>query len=275
MTRTATKTTTMTSTTTNTSPAGVAATEPPPARRRSTGRRVLGAVALACAAGVVLWAGGRGRPDAAAVAPPPQVQGRKLVDYGRGATVPPSQSNPNTASAEGAKAAIALATGKLDFTNAAQMEKRTIREIPIVMDGDYRKVTFTQMGSWEYKPPAIPKEGEVPPALTSIERFPPPIRDLNGEKISVEGYMIPVEVDRDKVKSFVFVSSPLVCCFGLVPKLNEWFLVRMAGDGRAFIMMDLPITVRGRLSLGEEIKNRSIVSLYRIEADEVVGPRDF
>ncbi len=237
---------------------------------RSPARRMAGAFAILAALALVLWATAIRRPGPSAA--PTPVSGRKLSEFGQAPVPPP----PPPAAPTGSPAEPAIAApARLDFTTPLEMEKRTIKSIPVVMDGAYRKVTFAQMGSWEYKAPAIPKEGEIPADFGTVDRFPEPIRALNGEKISIEGFMIPVEVEKDKVKSFVFVSSPLVCCFGLVPKLNEWFLVKMAGDARAYIMMDLPVTVRGRLSMGEEVRNRSIVSLFRIEADEVIGPRDF
>lgn len=255
--------TTATNTTTEDGTAGV---------RRSPVARVAGVAALLGGVGLAAWAADLVRPGAAAAPPAQPVQGRKLVEYGRGASsaaaIPASQTSP-------ASPVNNVAMGRIDFTTPMEMEKRTIKEIPVVMEGDYQRVSFSQMGSWEYRPLKFPAEGDLPAGMLGLDRFPEPIRALDGKKIAIEGFMIPVEVERDKVKSFVFVSSPLVCCFGQVPKLNEWFLVKMAGEGRAYIMMDLPITVRGRLSMGEEIKNRSVVSLYRIEADEVLGPRDF
>jgi hypothetical protein len=57
-------------------------------------------------------------------------------------------------------------------------------------------------------------------------------------------------------------------------RINEWILVTMKGGKRA-PFTHLATTVKGKLSVGEQIRNGRVGSLYRLEADvaEVDGRR--
>jgi hypothetical protein len=48
--------------------------------------------------------------------------------------------------------------------------------------------------------------------------------------------------------------------------MNEWILVRMKGGKRAKFT-HLALNVKGRLEVGEQMRNGRVTSLYRLEAD--------
>jgi len=64
-----------------------------------------------------------------------------------------------------------------------------------------------------------------------------------------------------------------MCCFGTVPKINEWINIRMAGDGVQPIM-DQAITLMGQLKVGEVLENDYLVGIYEMEGDRMIGPLD-
>jgi hypothetical protein len=53
------------------------------------------------------------------------------------------------------------------------------------------------------------------------------------------------------VTEFILLRNQGLCCFGTVPRMNEWVHVVMAEGTHAPYAMDLPITVFGTLSVGE------------------------
>jgi hypothetical protein len=57
-----------------------------------------------------------------------------------------------------------------------------------------------------------------------------------------------------------------MCYFGAPVRMNEWILVRMKGGKRAKFT-HLALNVKGKLEVGEEMKNGRVASLYRLEAD--------
>jgi hypothetical protein len=52
--------------------------------------------------------------------------------------------------------------------------------------------------------------------------------------------------------------------------MNEWIHVRMAPEQVAPYAMDIPITVLGSLEVGETFENGLLMSIYRMQSQEVI-----
>lgn len=93
--------------------------------------------------------------------------------------------------------------------------------------------------------------------------------------MAVVGFMIPLETNEagDKATSFILARSQATCCYGIIPKMNEWMFVQMESGKNADAIMDVPVTVFGTLSVGEEKKANTGWSLYRMVSDKVVVPK--
>jgi len=85
--------------------------------------------------------------------------------------------------------------------------------------------------------------------------------------------MVPLEVREEdgKAASFMLVQSQMTCCFGIAPKMNEWVFVQMGKEGAAKVMMDIPVTVFGVLSVGEDYSGQW--TLCRMTADKTAYPK--
>ncbi len=59
-----------------------------------------------------------------------------------------------------------------------------------------------------------------------------------------------------------------MCCFGSVPKINEWICVEPGGEGVKPIM-DQPITIMGKLRVGEIRENGFLIGIYKMQAARV------
>lgn len=99
--------------------------------------------------------------------------------------------------------------------------------------------------------------------------IPPFIRSFNGQYVQMTGYMMPMG-DIKEIKSFVFVPSLFGCCYGQPPAVNHVVLVKMAGDKRIKFYNDA-IRVSGQFHCGEEKQDGYLVSLYRLDADQIVA----
>ncbi len=62
-----------------------------------------------------------------------------------------------------------------------------------------------------------------------------------------------------------------MCCFGTVPKVNEWIAVAIPGEGTRPVM-DEPVTILGRLHVGNIRENGYLVGIYRLEAEKIYWP---
>ena len=128
----------------------------------------------------------------------------------------------------------------------------------------YRSTTWSELGSFAYQPSVTPRMKS--PAKPVV--LPEHVRGLAGHDLKLTGYMMPVEVDEDRVKTFVLVKDQQLCCFGRMPAMNEWIFVTTAG-GPVALNMDEPIEVEGRFEVGEDIQEGAVMSLYRMAADRV------
>ncbi len=106
--------------------------------------------------------------------------------------------------------------------------------------------------------------GEVLPAL---------LRDLDGETISIRGYMSPLEFEDDRVTSFVLSRNLPGCCFGVLPQPDEWVEVDVLMKGGVDYLPFGSVVVTGRLEVGEEFDEYGYVtSVYRLQAESVEEP---
>ena len=65
-----------------------------------------------------------------------------------------------------------------------------------------------------------------------------------------------------------------MCCYGTVPKINEWVSVRMAEEGVKPVM-DEPVTIHGTLKVGEFIlENGYLVGIYEMDGQQMTSDRN-
>ncbi len=132
----------------------------------------------------------------------------------------------------------------------------------------YEKVGFDRLASYTYNAPEVdPAKPDVPPPSGEAQ-IPDKIKALNRQKVAVTGFMLPVKMDGGLVKEFLLVKDPMLCCYGVMPKLNEWVVVKMVGAG-VKPLMDVPITFEGRLKVGEMYENGYLTGLYLLEGDRM------
>jgi hypothetical protein len=99
---------------------------------------------------------------------------------------------------------------------------------------------------------------------------PDNIKALDGKKVSVPGFMLPLQVQEGRVTEFILLKNQMMCCYGKPPAINEWIHVKIpAGTKPA---MDQTITISGTLHVGEYKENNSLLGLYRLDADKTEAP---
>ena len=74
-----------------------------------------------------------------------------------------------------------------------------------------------------------------------------------------------------RASQFLIIRSPLVCCFGVAPALNEWVVVTMAGKA-AEATQDVPLRFYGTLHVGEFYEGSVFTGLYRLDGERVSAP---
>jgi hypothetical protein len=130
----------------------------------------------------------------------------------------------------------------------------------------YEKVGFDRLASFTFTPAETDSAKPDVPPPSGANQIPDKIKALDQQKVAVTGFMLPVKMEGGLVKEFLLVKDPMMCCYGVMPKLNEWVVVKMVGSG-VKALMDIPITFEGRLRVGEMYENGYLTGLYLLEGD--------
>jgi hypothetical protein len=126
------------------------------------------------------------------------------------------------------------------------------------------QVTFDHLSAYEFVAP--PDESK---AKEADKQIPAPVKALDTKKVAVTGFMLPVKMNEGLVTEFLLVKDPMACCYGIMPKVNEWVVVRMNGKGVP-PLMDVPITFEGTLKVGQIYEGGYLTGLYLLQGDRRV-----
>jgi hypothetical protein len=148
---------------------------------------------------------------------------------------------------------------------------------------------FNTLASFELVPPSVPigrplhpgnQARDVflpqPPKYVVTEeddltgRVPKKVQALDGQKVRITGFMLPMHLKDGLVTDFLLIRSQLTCCFGVPPAPNEWVVVSMVGSG-VQQQMDTPIQAFGKLHVGAMFENHAFSGLYRLECEKVIA----
>jgi hypothetical protein len=127
----------------------------------------------------------------------------------------------------------------------------------------YQQVGFTQLAGFDYgAPPDADRSRPV------SETVPPDIQQLDGQRVGVVGFMLPLDFNGRGVTEFILNASYAMCYFGAPTTPNQFIVVTMK-DARRTRFVHTPIMVFGTLRVAPERRNGRIVGLYRLEADGI------
>jgi hypothetical protein len=132
---------------------------------------------------------------------------------------------------------------------------------------DYEKVGFDRLAGFAFVPPP-PDAGDAEARAASERQIPDDIKALDGRRTLVTGYMLPIRLAGGRVTEFLLVKDASMCCFGVVPNLNEWVVVKMKGAGVAAVM-DVPVSFYGELKVGPQFENGYLTAIYELTGERM------
>ncbi|MBX7245468.1 MAG: DUF3299 domain-containing protein [Candidatus Sumerlaeaceae bacterium] len=157
--------------------------------------------------------------------------------------------------------------------NVADVDEDTT--VPAADPSGFKQITFRLLGSFNAGATPVgngPAAGGEKSEAQALQ-IPPNIKSLDGQKVALSGYMVPVDIEEGKIRAFILVKNQMLCCFGVIPKLNEWVYVTKEDKDGAPYFPDTPVRASGTFSVGEEFRDGALTSLFRMKADKIEGPR--
>lgn len=138
-----------------------------------------------------------------------------------------------------------------------------------VDDDEYRPVSFNVLASYDYDPIEIAESLAEHPEAELPDLIPAKIRALDGTRVMLTGFMVPVEIQKERVRTFLLVKNQMVCCFGIAVSMNDWVMVDMEPGKTAPFVQDVLLNAYGVLEVGERLEDGMVMSIYRLRGDSV------
>jgi hypothetical protein len=165
---------------------------------------------------------------------------------------------------------VSFAAGAADVvpTAGTPANATTAPAAAIAMDKGYMKLGFEQLASYNFTPPAFdPAANPAAKPPTGEEQIPAGVKEWNGKKAVITGVMVPVKMEKGLVTEFLLMRNTMACCYGSVPNMNEWVIVKMKKGVAP--MMDVPVAFYGELKVGAMFENGYMTGLYELEGEKM------
>ena len=127
---------------------------------------------------------------------------------------------------------------------------------------DYQVVSFEDL-YFNYQPPVDVEhpDGNITKAAKTPMKIPAQIQALNGKKVAIKGFVIPLaNSEGQTTKEFLFADELVSCLFCAMLGYDQW----MVGKDDQF---DGPIMIYGTFDVGPKFEEGEFTGLYRIKAD--------
>ena len=130
-------------------------------------------------------------------------------------------------------------------------------------------VGWDRLAGFDFEAPPYESGQEDAVLIAAGEaQIPADIKALHDQRITVTGFMLPVRLKEGKVVEFLLVSDPMVCCYGAIPKVNEWVTVRLAAGIEP--LMDVTLSFEGVLKVGPVLDNGYLTTIYEMDEARLV-----
>lgn len=138
-------------------------------------------------------------------------------------------------------------------------------------NGTYQLLTFDTLTNYRIKEPNWTKMDD-PAYIATLnlnEQIPAPIRAIDSKKVEIQGFMLPLEVSDDTLRSFMLLENQMACCFGAVPRLNEWVYITVPEQKKIRAHQDVLVTLFGTLRVGPEFDHEMLTGIYHLKLERI------
>ena len=154
------------------------------------------------------------------------------------------------------------------------LESSTVQGASLATEA-YQSLTFNMLTSYPFREPNWAKM-EDPAYISSLklnEQISPQIQAMNDKKVEIQGFMLPLDMLEGNLRTFMLLKDQMACCFGSIPRLNEWVYVRVPKEKKISVHQDIPITLFGTLRVGAKFEREVLTGIYHLELDRIQMPQ--
>lgn len=138
-------------------------------------------------------------------------------------------------------------------------------------EGGFTTVGFDKLSAFKYDVPDDPGATNSVAAKDPDQQIPADVKAYNGRRVALKGFMLPLKVEGGLVTELLIMRDQSMCCYGAVPKINEWVSVKMTSKGVKPVM-DQAVTLQGTLKVGAIRENGYLVGIYQMDGERVNAP---
>ncbi len=129
---------------------------------------------------------------------------------------------------------------------------------------EYHPIGFDQLAGFDFATPTLDREQPIEPQVAALlERIPWSVRKFDGAKVVMAGFMLPVVVEDGLVREFLLMKDQQGCCYGMMPAMNEWVVVKIPSGVNA--AMDETIFIYGTIKVGPQVNDGYLAGIYQID----------
>lgn len=99
------------------------------------------------------------------------------------------------------------------------------------------------------------------------KQIPEDVLALDGKKVALVGFTLPLTLVDGRATEFLLLRTQSACCFGQVPRVNEYVYVKMPKGMKP--ELDRPTIVGGILSVKWMGEGDELAGLYELHADRI------
>jgi hypothetical protein len=162
--------------------------------------------------------------------------------------------------------AATVASNAPAMTNAAPAAAKKI--------GEYHVVGFDKLAGYNFEVSdelLAPSTNSAALSQRVDSQIPGTVKAFDEKPVALNGFMLPLKVEGGLVTELLIMRDQSMCCYGVQPKINEWVSVKMTRAGVKPVM-DQPVTLFGKLRVGEMRENGYLVGIYAMDGEKMEAP---
>jgi len=135
-------------------------------------------------------------------------------------------------------------------------------------DHGYLELGFDRLAAFNFTAPDSDSAADAKANSQAGEaQIPPEVKGWNQKKAVITGFMLPTKLENGNATEFLLMANQMACCFGTVPKMNDWVVVHMPQGTQ--VIQDVPISFYGTFRVGAVYEDGYLTGIYAMDSERI------